>query len=100
MSLVTNAWPTRPQLAAVGLICEKTHYVANLGDSCVVMGRTIRATREIVVVQFSIEHNASMEVVRQELRSFHPNESHIVVLKHDVWHVKGIIQVPISIFFL
>ena len=56
LSLVTNAWPTRPQLAAVGscclvgLICEKTLYVANLGDSGVVMGRLIRDTGEIVAV--------------------------------------------------
>ena len=56
LSLVTNSWPTRPQVVAVGscclvgLICEKTLYVANLGDSGVVMGRLIRATGEIVAV--------------------------------------------------
>ena len=56
LSLMTNAWPTIPQLVVVGscclggLICEKTHYVANLGDSRVVMGRPIRDTREIVFV--------------------------------------------------
>ena len=64
------------------------------------MGRLIRATGEIAAVQLSTEHNASMETVRQELRSLHPDDSQIVVVKHDVWHVKGIIQVPISIFFL
>lgn len=103
MSLVTNAWPTKPQLAAVGSCClvglvyEKTLYVANLGDSRVVMGRLVRSTGEIAAVQLSAEHNASIEAVRQEMRSLHPDDSQIVVLKHDVWRVKGIIQVSRSI---
>ena len=103
---MTSAWPTRPHFAAigscclVGLIYENTLYVSNLRDSCVVMGRMVRAIGEIVVVQLSTEHNASMEAIRQKLRSLHPDDFQIVVLKHDVWHVKGIIQVPISIFFL
>ncbi|KAH9322980.1 hypothetical protein KI387_017619 [Taxus chinensis] len=103
LSLVTNAWPTTPQLASVGSCClvgvvhEKTLFVANLGDSRAVMGRTIRSTGEIAAVQMSTEHNASMEAVRQELRSLHPDDSQIVVLKHGVWRVKGIIQVSRAI---
>lgn len=43
-SLVTEAWPTDPQLAAVGscclivVLCGGILYVTNLGDSRVVLG--------------------------------------------------------------
>uniref|UniRef100_A0A0D6QYR5 protein-serine/threonine phosphatase n=1 Tax=Araucaria cunninghamii TaxID=56994 RepID=A0A0D6QYR5_ARACU len=103
LSVVTNAWPERPQLASVGSCClvgvihDRTLYVANLGDSRVVMGRLIRATGSVAAVQLSTEHNASMEAVRQELQSLHPDDSQIVVNKHGVWRVKGIIQVSRSI---
>jgi hypothetical protein len=33
--------------------------------------------------------------VRKELQSMHPEDRHIVVLKHNVWRVKGLIQVCI-----
>ncbi|KAK9135833.1 hypothetical protein Syun_015163 [Stephania yunnanensis] len=102
-SLVTRQWPMRPQIAAVGsccligVICGGTLYVANLGDSRAVLGRLVRATGEVLPVQLSAEHNASIESVRQELRSLHPDDSHIVVLKHNVWRVKGLIQITRSI---
>lgn len=89
----------RPQLAAVGsccltgLICNGTLYIANLGDSRAVLGRLVRATGEVLAIQLSAEHNASIESVRQELHSLHPDDSQIVVLKHNVWRVKGLIQV-------
>jgi pyruvate dehydrogenase phosphatase len=98
-SLVCKQWPTRPQIAAVGscclvgVICNGMLYVANLGDSRAVLGRLVKATGEVLPIQLSTEHNASNESVRQELRSIHPDDSHIVVLKHNVWRVKGIIQV-------
>uniref|UniRef100_A0A0A9CDR4 protein-serine/threonine phosphatase n=1 Tax=Arundo donax TaxID=35708 RepID=A0A0A9CDR4_ARUDO len=38
-----------------------------------------------------------MEEVRQELISRHPDDSQIVVLKHGVWRIKGIIQVSRTI---
>ncbi|XP_072984975.1 probable protein phosphatase 2C 60 [Typha latifolia] len=102
-SLVTKQWPIKPQIAAVGscclvgIICGGTLYIANLGDSRVVLGRLVKATGEILAIQLSTEHNASIESVRQELRSLHPDDSQIVVLKHNVWRVKGIIQVSRSI---
>ncbi|KAI8021231.1 putative protein phosphatase 2C 46 [Camellia lanceoleosa] len=51
-----------------------------------------RATGEVLAIQLSTEHNASIESVRQELHSLHPDDPHIVVLKHNVWRVKGLIQ--------
>ncbi|KOM36405.1 hypothetical protein LR48_Vigan02g255500 [Vigna angularis] len=66
MSVVANQWSLSPQIAAVGscclvgVICNGTLYIANLGDS----------------------------------RADDPN---IVVLKHSVWRVKGLIQVSKSI---
>ncbi|GKV23973.1 hypothetical protein SLEP1_g33638 [Rubroshorea leprosula] len=102
-SLVTRQWPTRPQIAAVGscclagVVCGETLYVANLGDSRAVLGRVVKATGEVLAIQLSAEHNACIESVRQELQSLHPDDSQIVVLKHNVWRVKGLIQVSRSI---
>ncbi|KAL5996478.1 hypothetical protein ACLOJK_026558 [Asimina triloba] len=97
-ALVSEMWPTYPQIATVGscclvgVICQQTLYVANLGDSRVVLGRKIGNTGGIAAIQLSAEHNANFEAVRQELKELHPNDPQIVVLKHGVWRVKGIIQ--------
>lgn len=99
LSLVTKQWPIKPQIAAVGscclvgVICGGTLYVANLGDSRAVLGKLVKATGEFIAIQLSAEHNASIESVRQELHSLHPDDRQIVVLKHNVWRVKGLIQV-------
>ncbi|XP_073159463.1 probable protein phosphatase 2C 60 [Henckelia pumila] len=102
-SVVSRQWPVKPQIAAVGscclvgVICGGTLYIANLGDSRAVLGRLVKATGEVLAVQLSAEHNASIESVRQELKSQHPEDSKIVVLKHNVWRVKGLIQISRSI---
>jgi pyruvate dehydrogenase phosphatase len=99
MSLVTKQWSMKPQIASVGscclvgVICNGALYIANLGDSRAVLGRAVKATGEVLAVQLSTEHNAAIESIRHELRSSHPNDSNIVVLKHNVWRVKGLIQV-------
>ncbi|WOL18895.1 putative protein phosphatase 2C 60 [Canna indica] len=103
MSLVTKQWPIKPQLAAVGSCClvgvisGGMLYTANLGDSRVVLGKLVKATGDVLAVQLSAEHNAGIESVRQELQSMHPEDKQIVVLKHNVWRVKGLIQVSRSI---
>lgn len=103
LTVVSRQWPMKPQIAAVGsccllgVICGGTLYVANLGDSRAVLGRLVKATGEVLAVQLSTEHNACLEAVRQELHSMHPDDSQIVVLKHNVWRVKGLIQVSRSI---
>jgi pyruvate dehydrogenase phosphatase len=103
LSLVTKQWPMKPQIAAVGscclvgVICGGTLYIANLGDSRAVLGRLVKATGEVFAIQLSSEHNVGIESVRQEMHSLHPDDSHIVVLKHNVWRVKGLIQVSRSI---
>ncbi|XP_061337426.1 probable protein phosphatase 2C 60 [Gastrolobium bilobum] len=102
-SLVARQWLMKPQIAAVGscclvcVICNGTLFVANLGDSRAVLGRVVKATGEVLAMQLSTEHNASIESIRQELHSLHPDDSNIVVLKHNVWRVKGLIQVSRSI---
>lgn len=99
ISLVRKQWLAKPQLASVGscclisVICGGVLYVANLGDSRAVLGRLESDIREVKDVQLSTEHNASFESIREELRSMHPDDSQIVVLKHKVWRVKGLIQV-------
>jgi pyruvate dehydrogenase phosphatase len=99
ISVVNSQWVIRPQLAAVGscclvgVVCTGTLYVANLGDSRAVLGRLVKGTGEVLAMQLSAEHNASYEEVRRELHASHPDDPHIVVLKHNVWRVKGIIQV-------
>ncbi|XP_059623426.1 probable protein phosphatase 2C 60 [Cornus florida] len=103
LSLVSKQFPVKPQIAAVGscclvgVICGGTLYIANLGDSRAVLGRLVKATGEVLAIQLSAEHNASIESVRQELHSLHPDDPDIVVLKHNVWRVKGLIQVSRSI---
>ncbi|PKA55656.1 putative protein phosphatase 2C 60 [Apostasia shenzhenica] len=102
-SLVAKQWHAKPQIAAVGscclvgVICSGSLFVANVGDSRAVMGRLVKATGEILAVQLSAEHNVSFESIRQELQQLHPQDSQIVVLKHNVWRVKGLIQISRSI---
>lgn len=102
VSIVTKQWAVKPQLAAVGscclagVICNGTLFIANAGDSRAVLGRTVKATGEVIGIQLSMEHNASIESVRQELHNLHPDDPQIVVLKHNVWRVKGIIQVSFT----
>lgn len=103
LGVVTKQWPVKPQIAAVGscclvgVICGGRLYIANVGDSRAVLGRAMNATGEVIALQLSAEHNVSIESVRQEMRSLHPDDSHIVVLKHNVWRVKGLIQISRSI---
>ncbi|KAJ6767926.1 ALPHABET ISOFORM E-RELATED [Salix koriyanagi] len=103
LSLVKKQWLNKPQIASVGacclvgVVCGGILYIANAGDSRVVLGRLERAIKEIKAVQLSYEHNASIESVREELHSLHPDDPHIVVLKHKVWRVRGLIQISRSI---
>ncbi|KAJ4978427.1 hypothetical protein NE237_009207 [Protea cynaroides] len=103
LSLVKKQWTNSPQIASVGscclvgIICNGLLYIANAGDSRVVLGRSDKATKEVRAIQLSTEHNASIESVREEMHLLHPDDSQIVVLKHKVWRVKGIIQVSRSI---
>lgn len=97
LSLVQQQWEIKPQIASVGscclvgIVCGGHLYIANAGDSRAVLGRL--DNKEVKAVQLSYEHNASIESVREELQSLHPDDPHIVVLKHKVWRVKGLIQV-------
>ncbi|XP_018450233.1 probable protein phosphatase 2C 64 isoform X2 [Raphanus sativus] len=103
LSIVTNQFQTRPQIATVGscclvcVICDGTLYVANAGDSRAVLGQVTKATGDVHATQLSAEHNASIESVRRELQALHPDHPDIVVQRHNVWRVKGIIQVSRSI---
>ncbi|KAG0462324.1 hypothetical protein HPP92_020800 [Vanilla planifolia] len=103
LSLVRKQWTTKPQLASVGscclvgIVCNGLLYIANLGDSRAVLGRFDASKRGIAAVQMTSDHNASNESVRDELRLLHPHDSQIVVMKHKVWRVKGVIQVSRSI---
>ncbi|KAK8563638.1 hypothetical protein V6N12_035781 [Hibiscus sabdariffa] len=63
----------------------------------VVLGRSVRGTKEVMAMQLSTEHNASSDAIRDELRSLHPDDQQIVVMKHRVWRVKGLIQISRSI---
>ncbi|XP_008233398.1 PREDICTED: probable protein phosphatase 2C 38 isoform X2 [Prunus mume] len=103
LSLVKKQWIIKPLLASVGscclvgVVCSGLLYIANAGDSRVVLGRLEKTVKQVKAVQLSIEHNASIESVREELHLLHPDDPQIVVLKHKVWRVKGLIQVSRSI---
>lgn len=102
LGVVMKQWAVKPHIAAVGscclvgVVCDGKLYVANVGDSRAVLGKVIKATCEVIALQLSSEHNVSIESVRQEMHSLHPDDSHIVLLRHNVWRVKGLIQVPFS----
>ncbi|KAM7484967.1 hypothetical protein LguiA_000976 [Lonicera macranthoides] len=102
-ALVSQLWNTRPSIATVGSCClvgvihQHTLFVANLGDSRVVLGKKVGNTGGVAAIQLSAEHNANIEAVRQELKELHPDDPQIVVFKNGVWRVKGIIQVSRSI---
>ena len=102
LKIVKKEWIEKPHLASqgtcclVGIICNEKLYVANAGDSRVVLGRLdnkICSTKGLRAMQLSTDHNAKMETEREELQSLHPHDPDIVVLKHKAWRVKGIIQV-------
>ncbi|XP_009405829.2 probable protein phosphatase 2C 38 [Musa acuminata AAA Group] len=103
ISFVRKQWLIKPQIASVGSCClvgvisSGMLFVANVGDSRVVLGRFEEGIGEVTAVQMCTEHNASFESVRNELRSLHPDDPNIVVLKNKVWRVKGLIQVSRSI---
>ncbi|KAL8266911.1 hypothetical protein R6Q59_004255 [Mikania micrantha] len=102
-SLVSEVFDARPSIATVGSCClvgviyQQTLFIANLGDSRVVLGKKVGNTGGMAAIQLSSEHNANLEEVRHELKSLHPDDPEIVALKHGVWRVKGIIQVSRSI---
>ncbi|WCJ34013.1 Protein phosphatase 2C family protein [Euphorbia peplus] len=102
LTLVRRTFGIKPTIAAIGSCClvgviwRGTLFVANLGDSRAVMGCLGRSNK-VVAEQLTKDHNACMEEVRQELKSLHPDDSQIVVLKQGVWRIKGIIQVSRSI---
>ncbi|GMH23105.1 hypothetical protein Nepgr_024948 [Nepenthes gracilis] len=103
LAMVKKQWLEKPEIASagscclVGIICNGLLYIANAGDSRVVLGRFNRELAEVEAVQLSNEHNARFESVRKELRLLHPHDSEVVVLKHKVWRVKGVIQITRSI---
>ncbi|CAN1174143.1 Probable protein phosphatase 2C 38 [Linum perenne] len=103
LTLVKDQWMYKPQIASVGacclvgIICSGLLYIANAGDSRAVLGRMEKTMKEVKAIQLSSEHNASIESVREELHALHPDDPQIVVLKHKVWRVKGLIQVSRSL---
>ncbi|KAG8499550.1 hypothetical protein CXB51_006160 [Gossypium anomalum] len=102
-TFVSELWGSRPNMATVGTCClvgviyQQTLFIASLGDSRVVLGKKVGNTGGMAAMQLSTEHNANIETIRHELKELHPNDPQIVVLKHGVWRVKGIIQVSRSI---
>ncbi|KAL0709017.1 hypothetical protein Bca4012_015995 [Brassica carinata] len=94
---VKKQWRKNPQMASVGSCClagvigNGLVYIANAGDSRAVLGRSERSG--VRAVQLSVEHNANVESARQELWAMHPNDPNILVMKHRMWRVKGVIQV-------
>jgi len=103
LHLVKLSLPISPQIASVGSCCllgaisNNVLYVANLGDSRVVLGRKYLENKscQVEAVRLSTDHNVADEEVRREVEALHPDDSHIVVYTRGVWRIKGIIQVYI-----
>lgn len=101
LRLVKRMLPFRPQFASVGSCClvgaisNDVLYVANLGDSRVVLGRKASEGKnnKLVAERLSRDHNVAHEEVRKEVEALHPDDSPIVVYCRGVWRILGIIQV-------
>ena len=102
LHFVKQSWMARPEMASVGSCClvgaisNDVLYVANLGDSRVVLGRKVSEGKEnsaVVAERLTTDHNVSVEEVRKEVEALHPDDAHIVVCTRGVWRIKGIIQV-------
>lgn len=108
IQLVRRELPVRPQMASVGSCClvgaisNNELYVANLGDSRVVLGRRIlNGQKESVIAErLSNDHNVADEEVRREVEALHPDDTPIVVYCRGVWRINGIIQVLCSYMVL
>ncbi|GKV30109.1 hypothetical protein SLEP1_g38966 [Rubroshorea leprosula] len=103
LAVVKKQWLVKPKMASVGscclvgVLCNGLLYIANAGDSRVVLGTIEKGKTGVSAIQLSTEHNANLEYVRKELKTLHPDDPQIVVMKHSVWRVKGIIQISKSI---
>lgn len=103
--LVKRSFPVRPQIASVGSCClfgaisDGVLYVANLGDSRAVLGRTVSqgGKNKVVPVRLSKDHNVACEEVRKEVNALHPDDAAVVISYRGVWRIMGIIQVSRSI---
>lgn len=101
LRLVKRALPAKPQIASVGSCClvgaisNTKLYVANLGDSRAVLGRSGSGSKitPVVAERLSTDHNVGVDEVRKEVIALHPDDAHIVVYTRGVWRIKGIIQV-------
>ncbi|KAF4374532.1 hypothetical protein F8388_016083 [Cannabis sativa] len=102
ISVVRRSFSLRPIIAAmgscclVGIIWNGKLLIANVGDSRAVLG-SVGESNKVVAEQLTVDHNASSEDVRNELRSLHSDDASIVVKREGVWRIKGIIQVSRSI---
>ncbi|XP_058215454.1 probable protein phosphatase 2C 63 [Rhododendron vialii] len=105
LHLVKQSLPVQPNIASVGSCClvgaisHDALYVANLGDSRAVLGRTVSQgqKRKVVAERLSKDHNVACEEVRKEVKALHPDDSTVVINCQGVWRIKGIIQVSRSI---
>ncbi|KAJ0028230.1 hypothetical protein Pint_36424 [Pistacia integerrima] len=61
-----------------------------------ILRNSLGVSNKLVVEQLARDHSPFVEV-RQELKSLHPDDSDIVVLKHGVWRVRGILHVSRTI---
>ncbi|GKV25829.1 hypothetical protein SLEP1_g35212 [Rubroshorea leprosula] len=87
---VRQNYPRNPEIAAVGSCClvgvirEKTLYVANVGNSHAVIG-FLDGTGKMVAEQLTTDHNVSFQEIR-EVNSSNPDRLEEVMLESDCLH--------------
>lgn len=74
----------------INLIWEETLYIANLGDSRVVIGTKVRDTSVLKVQQLTTDHSCENLGTRLLLRQQHPQDPDIVRKEQNEWKVKGL----------
>ncbi|GBG59851.1 AMT-type ammonium transporter [Chara braunii] len=99
--IVRESFKTCPHLATVGscaltvILSGNTLYVANLGDSKIILGRSPTPS-EVEAVQLCEQHDVNLDEVRQRLIQQHPEDPNIVTERGGVWRIKGKVRVSHS----
>ncbi|KAF9592882.1 hypothetical protein IFM89_018462 [Coptis chinensis] len=107
LCLVQKEWLIKPQMPTVGscclvgITCAGTLYIANVGKSRVVLGRSEKASMDVTAIQLSAEHDAkslctrSFNCVNEKpmlssepsvlVQKLHPRDEFLIFASDGLW---------------